>query len=453
MSDSGFDAILDACLSRLAVGDSVDACLERYPQQADQLKPLLEAAVALRALPVPEPGGAAVEAGRQRMLAAYRRRKLAPVDAASSISSLTTRIRDFFLPIDRLHTAHIFRLAVALVLLVLLVGTNLAVVASAGTIPGDPLYPVKRSWEEARLTFAVRAQSRIKLQDEFLQRRQVEVSEMRQRGRQGIFEVDGALQSAGEDRWSVDGLLFEVTPQTRVEGVLKAGVAASIRMQMREDGTLVALIVRVRAAPLVIEPDPRRTPDLSATGVGDRLETTVASSTPDRARQTQVGTPVPPPTQTPEPTPTARPTRTPEPTQTAAEVEPPDAEDESTAEPTRCLQCTAEPPEETAEPEHPPETHEPEHTPETTETPEPEHTARPTNTPRPESTPVPTATKQPEQSPTSQPTVRPSTAAPTATPARSPEPTHSHDEEKTPTPVSSEATPAPSRTPRSTSHD
>jgi hypothetical protein len=453
MTDFGFDAILDECLSRLAAGDSVEACLEWCPPQADQLKPLLKVAAGLRALPVPEPRSVAVEAGRQRMLAAYRRQQTAKIVGASSISRLAARIRDFFLPVDRLHTTQIFRLAVAAVLLVLLVGANLAVVASAGTIPGDPLYRVKRSWEEARLAFAVRAQSRIKLRDEFLQRRQVEVSEMRQRGRQGILEIDGALQSVGEDRWSVDGLLFEVTRQTHVEGVLKAGAAASIRMQLREDGTLVALIITARTAPLVIEPDPRRTPDSPAAGA-DRLEMTATEAAADRARQTPGETPVPQPTRTPEPTTTPRPTitprptRTPEPTQTPAVVEPPDAEDESTAEPTRCLECTVEPPEETVEPEHPTETREPEHTPEPTATPEPKHTTRPTRTPKLESTAVPTATKHPENSPTAQ----PSTAEPTATPRRSPEPTHS-PEEKSPTPVSGESTPAPSGTPRSTSHD
>jgi hypothetical protein len=50
MPASDFDAILTECLERLASGESVAACLARYPQHAPQLGPMLAAAESLRQL-------------------------------------------------------------------------------------------------------------------------------------------------------------------------------------------------------------------------------------------------------------------------------------------------------------------------------------------------------------------------------------------------------------------
>ena len=44
-----FDNILDECLERLLVnGDTVEQCLESYPQHATELEPLLRTAVATK---------------------------------------------------------------------------------------------------------------------------------------------------------------------------------------------------------------------------------------------------------------------------------------------------------------------------------------------------------------------------------------------------------------------
>jgi len=44
-----FDTILDECLERLLVkGETVEQCLKSYPEQADELKPLLQTALATK---------------------------------------------------------------------------------------------------------------------------------------------------------------------------------------------------------------------------------------------------------------------------------------------------------------------------------------------------------------------------------------------------------------------
>jgi hypothetical protein len=61
---------LDQCLARMAQGETLEACLARYPEQADVLRPLLMTARALADVPPPAPRPEAVARGEARMLAA-----------------------------------------------------------------------------------------------------------------------------------------------------------------------------------------------------------------------------------------------------------------------------------------------------------------------------------------------------------------------------------------------
>jgi hypothetical protein len=67
---------LDASLDRLAAGASISQCLHDYPEHARALRPLLEAAAALREAPSPEARPEAVSAGYLRMMAAVQTRQI-----------------------------------------------------------------------------------------------------------------------------------------------------------------------------------------------------------------------------------------------------------------------------------------------------------------------------------------------------------------------------------------
>ena len=52
-----FDNILDECLeSLLTEGATIEQCLQRFPKYADELKPLLETALAARKVSAIQPG-------------------------------------------------------------------------------------------------------------------------------------------------------------------------------------------------------------------------------------------------------------------------------------------------------------------------------------------------------------------------------------------------------------
>lgn len=75
---------LDASLSRMLRGESISQCIYHYPQYERELRPLLEAALVLRRVPVPEARPEAVQEGYARMMAAVRakRRRLAAEEEA-----------------------------------------------------------------------------------------------------------------------------------------------------------------------------------------------------------------------------------------------------------------------------------------------------------------------------------------------------------------------------------
>ena len=78
MNPANFDAILDDCLARLLNGESIEACLRRYPDYADQLAPLLSIAQQIQRTPPPQMRPEAFAAGRKRLRAAVAAHKTPP---------------------------------------------------------------------------------------------------------------------------------------------------------------------------------------------------------------------------------------------------------------------------------------------------------------------------------------------------------------------------------------
>ncbi len=125
-----FDTLLAQCLDAVISGQMTLAeCLERYPDVADELKPVLQAGLLTARLKKPEMAAGAVDALEARLRSA--------MDAPPS-----PPLRLIHLPpaLGRLAAA-------ALIVAVLAFGGGGLVSASASSLPGDPLYGLKRLWE------------------------------------------------------------------------------------------------------------------------------------------------------------------------------------------------------------------------------------------------------------------------------------------------------------------
>jgi len=155
MKKHGFTAILEDCLQRLDRGESLPDLLTAYPDQADELKPLLLVAMASRSIPVPVPSQTAQRLGRNHMLIemnqredrnAFRKTAAIPI-SSRLLGSLVSALR------ARGFTAPAFSYRLAMISLVLILsGGFFTLNASASSQPGDLLYQLRLGLDRAGLT-------------------------------------------------------------------------------------------------------------------------------------------------------------------------------------------------------------------------------------------------------------------------------------------------------------
>jgi len=164
MTNKEFDNILNDCLERLLVkGESLEQCLERYPAQAAELKPLLETALAARE-------AAAIQPRPDfKAQASYQFRSALEERAAG-------KSRSSWGWFPRWATV------VAIVLVLVLGGGGGTVAAADSSMPGSPLYPVKLATEQVRLTLTLSQMGKARLCAELADERVAEIAYMADKG-------------------------------------------------------------------------------------------------------------------------------------------------------------------------------------------------------------------------------------------------------------------------------
>src|SRR5215212_6153459 len=135
-------AIFDVCLERMRRGESIVTCLLDYPSEAEELEALLIAAMHART--TFRPPSLAPEA-RQAI-----QRQLQQAVAARQPALGRTRT-SWFGPI-------VMRFALALVVALLSLGGGVA--GAQSSLPGSPLYSLKRASEGVRLRLSSSAAQR-----------------------------------------------------------------------------------------------------------------------------------------------------------------------------------------------------------------------------------------------------------------------------------------------------
>ena len=289
--DAQLEVKLIQCLDALAQGEPVEQILTRYPQEAAQLRPLLQTAAGLPALRM-EPSEAVKMRSRQKFLA-----------QADMLRRTSPRKSLGFLP--RFATGFV---AAGLIAVVLSTG---AVAASGSALPGDPLYNVKRTVENVQLGTAGSPVVRDELQREFEQRRRDETNELLDSGRKGEVEFSGPIESMQPNAWIVGGLAVEVAANTSIVGTPQLNRLAEVKGVTGPSG--------LRAASITIESASEidETPEAEGSATPEVKESTETPAPTDTPEPTETKTS----TGTPRPTRTPRPTATPQPAPTAEPVE------------------------------------------------------------------------------------------------------------------------------------
>ncbi len=170
----------------------MEEALHSYPELKPELEPLLRLSVELRSLP---------KVQAPQSLRGVKRPAFAPAPSPGP-ESLTARGLRLLQPALR-WTSPMVRIAAGVALVGMLLGGT--VVASAGSLPEQPLYPVKRAVEHAQLALTLNPERRAELEMSFASRRLQEVETAVQQGntqavQQGLAiyerQVEGALDQS-----------------------------------------------------------------------------------------------------------------------------------------------------------------------------------------------------------------------------------------------------------------
>ena len=446
-------SLFDKCWQALKGGESLEAVLERYPDQRQELEPLLAAAGQLQAVSTV----AAPPEFRQQA----RSRLLAQIDVAPQVTVLPFSQRlaawwnDLWASTARPFAKPVWAGAAMSLLLVAFLFTS-TTYAAQGAIPGDSLYSFKLISEQIWLRL-VPDSSDFDLT--LAERRLEEAHVLQTRNRHDAIPEALARYQQTLENWSEQANMAGLQDQDRVQ--LRLQVQLQTLQQMGEDApshqqemmqeqlqTTERLLHRFGQPLLVPTPQrqPVRTPDparIQQTPPGDgagQIGPGPKNPTPggQQATPTPKASPVPP-TRTHTHTPQAN--RTGEAPQTITPSGPGTPEKPAathTPHNTHTPAPTAQPQQTPQQPTATPQqgTNSPTRTPQNTHTPEP--TAQPQQTPQ-----QPTAT--PQQTP-QQPTATPQHGA--GSPTNTPAPPVADTPTLEPTPTSeSGASPEPSPTP------
>ena len=169
MKNSELENILDECLERLAKGETVEQCLQRYPEQAAQLEPLLQTAQAVRK------ASAILPRSEFKARARYEFR--------SALQATATRRR---LPLFGLRPR--WAMALMIIAIALVAGGGTAAAAN-NSMPDSPLYPVKLATEQVRLALTPSDMGKARLCTALADRRVAEIIYMASRGDAEQVEV------------------------------------------------------------------------------------------------------------------------------------------------------------------------------------------------------------------------------------------------------------------------
>ena len=199
---------LESCLHDIENGADVEAVLLRYSDIADELRPIVQASVNAKSLAAPDPSVDVIQRNRARLL--QRASEMRASKAGSLPRFPWLRGRNKTSGVVQLR-----RLAVTLIVLAALFASGTGLVRAASTtLPGDNLYPVKRTWEDVTLLFTFDLQQRESLAVEHENERLEECYELIAEGRSARVDFAGIITQQNGDEWLVSGITIVISPQT-----------------------------------------------------------------------------------------------------------------------------------------------------------------------------------------------------------------------------------------------
>ncbi|HEX5840739.1 MAG TPA: DUF5666 domain-containing protein [Anaerolineales bacterium] len=219
-----YDA-LEICLQEIEKGADLETVLRLYPDLADELRPILETSVEARNMAAGGPTPDVLRRGRSRVLQQAAQMREAKAQTSRRLWSVPLR-----------------RTLVSLAVIVaLFVSSTNLVRAATTTLPGDNLYPVKRTWEDVLVMFTFNMQARQLLEVEHENERLEELYELFAEGRLAKVDFAGTVTRQNGDLWLVSKVPVVISAGTDLrDPPILPGDAVRVRGVTQADGTVLA---------------------------------------------------------------------------------------------------------------------------------------------------------------------------------------------------------------------
>lgn len=266
----------DDCVDRLAAGNTMDDCLRRYPQCASALRPMLEA-------------------GRL-----VHRTRFTPAEVTESQNRVRFRVAQAVNTRRRHPRPVLLRIAplVASFMVIFVLTVGATGVLAENSLPGDPLYGLKRFTENIRLSVA---SDKDALEQQFDERRIDEIQRLIAQNRAAEVSFEGQLEAISGTYWLVAGLPVQIAPGT---ALAQPGDIIEVQASTTSQGQIIASSIRRIGGERTPEPTP-----IPPTNVPTRAPILTPSPTPSATHT---------PSQTATPTLTLTTTKTITPTSTSS---------------------------------------------------------------------------------------------------------------------------------------
>jgi hypothetical protein len=242
---------LESCVEQVKSGEDLENVLKMYPGHEKNLRQPLEAAQAVRWLAADtQVPNEALERGRDKFLqnVEIKRRAAAQRRYRPAFRSSPSRHASGQSPLTGLRLA----MTVLLFIVVLLIGAGTSFTASAGALPGEPLYPIKIAQEDIRMWLTRDLNRKIELEKSFDQERLEEVRILVDRSRLQEtvnpvnLRLSGALVISDSGEWMVDNVKVLLTPDTQLIGQVEPGYFVEVEGQLLPEGVISASRIRLR---------------------------------------------------------------------------------------------------------------------------------------------------------------------------------------------------------------
>ena len=239
-SSQSFDDILNYCLDHMHLGGTVSECLEKFPAWKEELLPILEITSLISQTQYEPISEQASLAGEANMLKALEEEKLNQ-KAVYPLASFFAPVRFLYQILFSEETHPMTRVTrTAFASLLLAFSFFFTLNASADSLPGDMLYPIKTLGQQARLQLAAPEQKSAVISQITATRIAELDALLNDNGRVATVTLDGPVTIIDDNTIMVEGFEIELTAETIQHIEFSDGDVIEITIQL-SDGTLSAI--------------------------------------------------------------------------------------------------------------------------------------------------------------------------------------------------------------------